>query len=86
MESIKKQFLVHFTKKFRYLDFCLNELEALADMNGVKREELFVQPKESLRNIFKSPTVYVRLPGDEVCKRIVSRSVLIKEIVEVRLI
>ena len=25
-------FLVHFVKKFKYLDFCLPELEALADM------------------------------------------------------
>ena len=30
-----------------------------------------------------NPTVYVRLPSDEVCKAIVHRSVLIKEIIDV---
>ena len=30
-----------------------------------------------------NPTVYVRLPGDEVCKQIVGRSILIKEIISV---
>lgn len=34
MESSKK-YLVHFLKKFKYLDFCLGELESLSDMYGV---------------------------------------------------
>lgn len=36
MESQTKQkFLVHFLKKYDYLDFCLNELESLSEMFGV---------------------------------------------------
>lgn len=30
-----------------------------------------------------NPTVYVRLPSDEVCKEILKRSILIKEIIDV---
>lgn len=32
---------MHFLKKWKYLDFCLPELEALAEMNGVKLADLY---------------------------------------------
>lgn len=41
MESKSRTFLVHFFKKFKYLDFCLPELESLADLNGVKTVNLY---------------------------------------------
>lgn len=76
------KYLVHFLKKHQFLDFCLNELESLSEMYGVKRGELFCQPKETF-NPKKNPTVYVNLPSEDVAKQIVSRSILIKEIFDV---
>lgn len=81
--KLSQSYLVHFIKKYKYLDFCLNELESLADMHGIKRDKLFVQPKETLTNIYKNPLVYVNLPSEEVANKIVKRSILIKEIIDV---
>lgn len=84
MEKTSKVFLVHFLKKWKYLDFCLPELEALADMHGVPPNALYHEknPRECL-DIKKSPMVYVHLPSESVAREISSRSVLIKEIINV---
>jgi hypothetical protein len=64
VEAIKTQkYLVHFIKKFAFLDFCLNELESISEMHGVKRDNLYVYPRETL-NVRKNPTVYVNLPNE----------------------
>eukprot|EP00347_Sterkiella_histriomuscorum_P012467 403368464 len=52
-------------------------------MHGVRREQLFVQPKESLRDIQKNPLVYVNLPNEDIAHKILRRSILIKEIIDV---
>jgi hypothetical protein len=69
MEKTSKVFLVHFLKKWKYLDFCLPELEALADMHGVPPQDLYhpKNPKSSL-DIKKSQMVYVNLPSEGVAK------------------
>lgn len=84
MESaLSQRYLVHFIKKFKYLDFCLNELESLADLHGVKRHQLFTESKEFLTNIQKNPLVFVNLPSEDIATKIVKRSILIKEIIDV---
>ena len=77
-------FLVHFLKKWKYLDFCLPELESLAGMCGVNPVSLYNEktPKAKV-DIKKSPYVYVNLPSVEAAKQIQSRSVLIGEILNV---
>ena len=56
-------------KKLKYLDFCLNELETLADMCGVARKDLYVDPQpESDKDIKRSPYVFVKLPNDEAAR------------------
>ena len=64
-------FLVHFVKKFKYLDFCLPELEALADMQGVKAAGLYHErnPRNKI-DVGVSPCVYVNLPNVQAAKRI----------------
>lgn len=81
MES-SKRFLVHFIKKFKYLDFCLAELESLSDMHGIKKDQLYVEPRDTL-NVQKNPLVYVNMPNEEVAKKIVDRAILIKEVIDV---
>lgn len=75
---------MHFLKKWKYLDFCLPELEALAEMNGVNLANLYHEktPKEQI-DIKKTPFVYVNLPNEEVARRIQGRSILIKEVINV---
>jgi len=73
---------VHFRQHWKHLDFARQELEALADMHGISKEELFVSDP-ALIDMKVNPTVYVNLPSDEVCKAIVTRSILIKEIIDV---
>lgn len=71
MEKTSKVFLVHFLKKWKYLDFCLPELEALADMHGVPPCALYhAQNPRSLIDIKKSPMVYVNLPSEGVAQQI----------------
>jgi hypothetical protein len=79
-----KVFLVHFLKKWKYLEFCLPELEALAGMCGVNPTSLYNEktPKNGI-DIKASPYVYVNLPNVEAAKQIQSRSVLIGEILNV---
>ena len=79
---IGPKYLVHFLKKFKYLDFCLNELESLASMHGVPRHTLFQTPKES-HDVHKNPLVYVNLPNDQVASSMLTRSILIKEVIDV---
>ena len=81
-QSELKTYLVHFRQHWKLLDFCLQELESLADKNGVTKEQLYVNDPNSF-DPKVNPTVYVRLPSDEVCKKIAARSVLIKEIIDV---
>ena len=77
-------FLVHFLKKWKYLDFCLPELEALAEMNGVNLNKLYHErtPRNAI-DIKQTPYVFVNLPSENVAKNIVGRSILIKEIINV---
>jgi len=80
---VSRKYLVHFVKKFKFLDFALNELEALSWMFGsVKRSDLYVTPKESI-DMMKSPFAVVNLPSDEVAAKIVKRSVLITRVIDV---
>lgn len=82
MEKISRVFLVHFVKKYKWLDFCLPELEALADLNGVNMSNLYHEsnPKTTI-DVKQSPCIYVNLPNEEVARSIQSRSILIKEII-----
>ena len=75
-------YLVHFRKHWQHLDFCLQEIESLADMHGIKREQLYASDPAEF-NPKVNPTIYVRLPSQDVCKQIVARSILIKEIIDV---
>lgn len=77
-----KQYLVHFRQHWKYLDFARQELESLASMHGVSKDELFVRDP-ALLDMKVNPTVYINLPSDQVCKQILARSVLIKEIIDV---
>ena len=83
METTQR-YLVHFFKKFKYLDFCLNELEALARMFGTDLATLYhhSNPRPTL-DMNRSTMVYVNLPNDHVAQKIQERSVLIKEILNV---
>jgi len=69
MEQQSKVFLVHFFKKWKYLDFCLPELEALADMHGIRAAALYHEknPRNSL-DMKASPCVYVNLPNEQVAR------------------
>ena len=96
--SPTKKLLIHFIKKFQYLDFCLNEFESLVSMScppaasimgrkypcmATLREALYCHPRESL-NVHKHPFAYVNLPGGEASAReLVKRSILIKEVIDV---
>ena len=51
-------------------------------MHGIDKDQLYVNDPSTLDMKF-NPTVYVRLPGDDICIQIVARSVLIKEIITV---
>ena len=77
-------YLVHFFKKWKYLDFCLAEFESLATMFGADLKTLYhvKNPKDKI-DIKISPCVYVNLPSDECARKIVQRSVLIKEVLTV---
>ena len=76
--------MVHFFKKWKYLDFCLNELESLAQMNGASLANLY-HPRNQKKDIDlkKNPCVFVNLPSESVAQKIQSRSVMIKEIINV---
>lgn len=72
------------------IDFCLQELEALIGIFGLNltRKELYVEDWETLkiRNMVDDPTVYIKLPksdSERLCKEIVGRSIMIKEIIDV---
>ena len=74
--------MVHFRQHWKHLDFARQELESLADLHGVTKEQLFVNDPDAL-DMKVNPTVYVRLPTDEICRSIMARSVLIKEFIDV---
>ena len=84
MEAQSKVFLVHFLKKWKYLDFCLPELESLAGLFGVKASTLYHEknPKEYI-DIKKSSCFYLNLPSEHVAQQIASRSILIHEFLHV---
>jgi hypothetical protein len=90
VEAANAVYLVHFRRHIPMIDFCLPELEALVSIFGLKvdRTELYVESWETLknRNLVEDPTVYIRLPAagaEKLCKELLSRSILIKEIVDV---
>jgi hypothetical protein len=76
-----QRYLVHFFKKWKYLDFCIPELESLAEMYGADIHSLYdkANPKSEL-DMKRSTCIYVNLPSDEVAKQIQARSIMIKEI------
>ena len=79
-----KTYLVHFRKQWKYLDFCLQELEALADLFGqVNPKDLYLDDPRGSFDPKVNPTTFIRLPSDEVARQIVGRSILIKEIIDV---
>jgi hypothetical protein len=99
MESIVKapstqRLLVHFIKKFKYLDFCLPEFESLVSMYCYPsalhrptfyalRDQIYCQPRDTI-NVMRHPCVYVNLPGGlAFADKIVKRSILIKEVIDV---
>ena len=51
-------------------------------MHGVPEDQLYAQDKSQI-DINVNPMVYVNLPSVDVCRQIVSRSILIKEIIDV---
>lgn len=77
-----QKYLVHFRKNLNFIDFCLQELEALADMHGITKEKLYAEDPTS-KDIVKSPFIFVYLPSVEVCTKIVNRSIMIREIIDV---
>ena len=81
-ESKGKVYLVHFRQHWKHLDFARQELESLAELHGICKEDLFVNDPNAL-DMKVNPTVYVNLPSDEVCRLIMARSVLIKEFIDV---
>ena len=61
-----QKYLVHFTKKWKYLDFCLPELESLAELFGTNLTTLYdesTNPKSQI-DILKNSCIYVHLPSD----------------------
>ena len=77
-----KKYLVHFRQHIKFFDFAKQELESLAGLYGVSKEQLYVN-SDAIFDLKENPTIYVYLPGDETCHQIMSRSVLIKEIIDV---
>lgn len=72
------------------MDFCLQELEAVVSICGLNltRAELFIENWATLnaRDLVQNACVYIKLPSnnaESLCKQIVARSILIKEIVDV---
>lgn len=94
-----KKYLVHFIKKFKYLDFCLPEIESLVTMYcpGALGSWAPGTPYPCLNtlrerlyciprdqiNIAKHPLAYVNLPSEAIANQIVKRSILIKEVIDV---
>jgi len=79
-------YLVHFRKFLQHIDFCLQELEALASLCGVTDlDKLYVEgiKKAHEQNLDRNAAVFIRLPSEEVVKQIVGRSIMIKEIIDV---
>ena len=64
-----QRYLVHFFKKWKYLDFCLPELEALAEMYGTNLNTMYdnVNPRSAI-DMKKNSCVYVHLPSDKVAQ------------------
>jgi hypothetical protein len=77
-----KLYLVNFRLHLQHLDFALQELESLAELSKVDKQLLYAEDV-SKKNLQKNPTVWVRLPNDTVCKEILKRAIMIKEIIDV---
>ena len=77
-----KVYLVNFRLHRQHLDFALQELESLAEFYNVDLSQLYLHDVKD-KNLEKDPTVWVRLPGDEICKSILKRAIMIKEILDV---
>ncbi len=72
-------FLVHFRRHLSFLDFCTQELEALAEMHKIPIGNLYAQP---LKNLAISPLLKCNLGDKSTCKSIMARSVMIKDIID----
>ena len=81
-QKSSKVYLVHFRKHYQHIDFCLQELEALANMHGVSADQIYAQDMTGI-DLNVNPMVFVNLPSVDICRKIVSRSILIKEIIDV---
>ena len=77
-----KVYLVNFRLHRQHLDFALQELESLAEFFKVDLNLLYLHDIKG-KNLETDPTVWVRLPNDEVCKSILKRAIMIKEILDV---
>ena len=95
VEAASRRVLVHFIKKFKYLDFCLPEFESLVNLYcytlqgkpqpsfTALREQLYCQARDTI-NVQRHPCVYVNMPcNNEVMDKIVKRSILVKEVIDV---
>ena len=51
-------------------------------MHGVPADQLYAQDMTGV-DLNVNPMVFVNLPNVDICKKIVSRSILIKEIIDV---
>eukprot|EP00928_Gymnodinium_smaydae_P035546 TRINITY_DN2499_c0_g8_i1.p1 TRINITY_DN2499_c0_g8~~TRINITY_DN2499_c0_g8_i1.p1 ORF type:complete len:603 (+),score=145.12 TRINITY_DN2499_c0_g8_i1:182-1990(+) len=78
-----KEYLVVFAMHNMYFNMRFQELEALAELAGVRsRAQLYVEdpPPTALND---SPLVRVRLPGEAAAKMMCARAVMIKAVLEV---
>jgi len=82
VESQFKVYLVNFRLHRQHLDFALQELESLAEFCKVDLKLLYLHDIAG-KNLEADPTVWVRLPNDEICKEILKRAIMIKEIIDV---
>lgn len=79
MEATKR-YIVHFRKHEKLMDFAVQELQSLASLFKVPVDSLFPQKPENLK---QNPLVWVCLQSDQQCKQIMTRSIMIKDIIQV---
>lgn len=65
----------------RHLDFRIAEIESLAKLSGVEGPLRWKKPEGDHEH---SPFYYLDLPSEEVAKKVVGRSILLKGLYEVR--
>jgi len=76
MES-KIKLLVQFTRKHHYIDFFTQDLEALAELEGIHD---IIDKTITNEFLAENPYAYINVPSLECAQRIMSRCVLIKSL------